>query len=87
LLGKTNRTSKEQIELMRLASELNEFGVSRTHPNPYFESFANALARRRANEGKLSLSKQEIDSQAEFADEVLEEIIAEEKSVGKGGKA
>jgi predicted ATPase len=87
LLGKKNKTNKDQAELMRLASELNELGVSRTHPNPYFESFANAMARRRSTEGKAELSKAEIDSQAELADEVLEEVLAEERTGEKGEEA
>lgn len=87
LLGKKGKTVGEETELMALATELNELGVSRTHPNPYFESFANALARRRSTESKAPLSKAEIDSQAELADEVLEEVLAEERASDKGGGA
>ena len=80
------RTDDEQRQLMRLAAELNDLGVSRTHPNPYFELFANALARRRPPEPELELSKKELDAQTELADEVLEEILAEEQAdeTGKG---
>ncbi|WNM63365.1 AAA family ATPase [Candidatus Nitrospira neomarina] len=87
LLGKKSKTPDEQNELMALAMELNELGVSRTHPNPYFESFANALARRRSTETKAALSKAEIDSQTQLADEVLEEVLSEEKAGAKGGGA
>jgi hypothetical protein len=85
LLGKKNKSDVEQTELMHLASELNELGVSRTHPNPYFELFANAMARRRPAETEVAMSKQAIDAQTELADEVLKEVLAEELVDGKGG--
>ncbi|MGH6751842.1 MAG: hypothetical protein ACREDP_06710, partial [Bradyrhizobium sp.] len=87
LLGKKDKTAVEQAELMRLANELNDLGVSRTHPNPYFEAFANALARRRSPEPQTALSKEEIEAQAELADEVLEEVLAEERAGTKGREA
>jgi predicted ATPase len=83
LLGKNDKTEDEQMELMRLAQELNELGVSRTHPNPYFEQFANAMAKR-IPKFSIALTKDEIDQQAKLADEVLAEILAEES--GKGEK-
>ena len=79
LLGKSDKSEQEWIELRQLAKELNELGVSRTHPNPYFEHFANAMARR-VPKSEATLSKQEIDSQAELADEVLAEVLAEERA-------
>jgi energy-coupling factor transporter ATP-binding protein EcfA2 len=87
LLEKKDKTDAEQTELMSLAAELNDLGVSRTHPNPYFEAFANAMARRRSPEPQTALSKEEIDSQAELADEVIKEVLAEEQSGRKGGVA
>jgi ABC-type multidrug transport system ATPase subunit len=86
LLGKKGKTSDEENELMRLAAELNDLGVSRTHPNPYFESFANAMARRRQPEPLLTLSKAEIDDQAMLADDILKEVIADERT-GNGGRS
>jgi hypothetical protein len=64
--------------------ELNELGVSRSHPNPYFEHFANAMARRRGAVPEITLSKEEIEAQARLADEVLKEVLAEEEAGGKG---
>lgn len=77
LLGKQDKTAEEQMELIQLAQELNELGVSRTHPNPYFEHFANAMARRLPSI-QPGLTKDEIEAQAKLADEVLAEILAEE---------
>jgi predicted ATPase len=82
LLGKSGKTPAERAELMALATELNELGVARTHPNPYFEHFANAMARR-TPQADSALSQEEISAQAELADEVLEEVFAEER-IGKG---
>jgi len=80
LLGTIVKTDEEQQELMHLANELNELGVARTHPNPYFELFANAMARRRPPESDSKLSKEEIEAQTKLADEVLKEILAEERA-------
>lgn len=86
LLGKRNRTDAEQSELMRLAGELNDLGVARTHPNPYFELFASTMAKRRPPEPELDLSKEEIDAQAKLAAKVLEEVLVEGRA-DKGGAA
>lgn len=87
LLGKKERTDAEQTELVNLASELNELGVSYTHPNPYFELFASAMARRRApDDTSAPLSKQDIKEQIALADEVLGEILAEEKVNALGNR-
>lgn len=64
--------------------ELNELGVSRTHPNPYFEHFVNTMARRRGAALEVTLAKEEIEAQARLADEVLKEVLAEEEAGGKG---
>lgn len=77
LLGKADRTAEEDAEALRLAVELNGMGVSLTHPNPYFEDFAKARARH-APQPDLALSKQDIDEQAQLADEILLEIEGEE---------
>lgn len=79
LLGKQVKTDEEQAELMQLADELNALGVARTHPNPYFEAFAAALARRTPHE-ETTRTKQELEAQAKLADEVLSEIFEEERS-------
>jgi predicted ATPase len=83
LLGKVDKTDAEKRELMALAAELNELGIARTHPNPYFEQFANAMARRTSH-SDLALSKEDLDEQAQLADEVLAEVLAEERANTKG---
>jgi predicted ATPase len=81
LLGTEPRSAAEQSELMRLAREINDMGVSRTHPNPYFEAFACAMARSRDGGGDPAshppgLSKQTIAEQAALADKVLREVLS-----------
>lgn len=81
LLGKKERSDAEQVELVAMSVELNELGVSRTHPNPYFELFASAMASRRAtDETTAALSKEDIAEQAALADEILSEILGDEKA-------
>lgn len=75
LLGQADKTDEEKEEVRRLAFELNNLGVSQTHPNPYFEEFAKALARR-TPDPPTDLSRQEIEEQAELADDVLREVLA-----------
>lgn len=85
LLGKADKTVDEQSELMRLADNLNALGVSRTHPNPYFESFANAMARRVSFSPAKEYSREEIDEQKELADEILAELLQKEGIVKGDG--
>jgi len=84
LLGKRDRSDDENIELIKLAAELNEMSVARTHPNPYFEQFANAMARS-VPEPTQGLNKEDIEAQAKLADNVLAEILAEEKTARSEG--
>lgn len=77
LLGKLNKTPEEELTVIKLANELNSLHVSRTHPNPYFEHFANAMANRIPTEETV-LTKEQIESQTKIADEILAEILAEE---------
>jgi hypothetical protein len=67
--------------LIKLANELNSLYVSRTHPNPYFEQFANAMANALPTQENI-LTKDEIEAQARLADEVLSEILTKEEAVG-----
>lgn len=79
LLGKPKRSATEQAEVMQLADELNNLAVSLTHPNPYFESFAYAMARRRPARPEISLTKEQIEDQTRLADEIMQELLEEEE--------
>jgi len=78
LLGKQDRSPEEDEDVRRLAIELNSLGISQTHPNPYFEEFAKAMARK-VQSPETGLSKREIDEQTVLADEVLEELQREDR--------
>jgi predicted ATPase len=78
LLGKQDKNPEEELQLIKLANELNSLHVSRTHPNPYFEQFANAMAKKIPEQDVLT--KEEIQEQANLADEILAEILAEENA-------
>jgi hypothetical protein len=78
LLGIETKTPEQELELIRLSNELNSLHVSRTHPNPYFEKFANAMAKKIPEHEVLT--KDEIGEQAKLADEILAEILAEESA-------
>ncbi|MBW4539381.1 MAG: AAA family ATPase [Myxacorys chilensis ATA2-1-KO14] len=82
LLGTQEKTPEEELKLIKLANELNSLHVSRTHPNPYFEQFANAMARTIPEQDVLT--KEEIEDQARLADEVLAEILVEEDALEEG---
>jgi predicted ATPase len=77
LLGQAQKTEAEQLELIQLGEELNALAVSRTHPNPYFELFATAMAQRTPNPEKTQ-SMEEVKAQTALAEEILAEILKEE---------
>lgn len=78
LLGIEDKTPEQELELIKLSNELNSLHVSRSHPNPYFEKFANAMAKQIPKQDILS--KDEIAEQARLADEILAEVLAEEST-------
>jgi predicted ATPase len=82
LLGKRDRTPEEDQDVRRLAIELNSLGISQTHPNPYFEEFAKAMART-SPQPDVGLSKEQIDEQTLLADEILSELRAEELAMAQ----
>jgi predicted ATPase len=84
LLGIQNKTTDEEMRLIKLANELNSLHVSRTHPNPYFEQFANAMAKTIPEQDVLT--KEEIEDQAQLADEILAEILEEENTLHGGNQ-
>lgn len=78
LLGKQNKAPDDELKLIKLSNELNSLHVSRTHPNPYFEQFANAMAKKVPDHDVLTMD--EIEAQAHIADKILAEVLAEESS-------
>ena len=79
LLGKEKRSDQEEIDLIELGRQLNDLGVARTHPNPYFEQFAVAMAKRTPS-SETPQSKADIDAQTRLADDIVGELLAEERA-------
>lgn len=77
LLGTAERRPEEEEEFRELALELSHLGITQRHPNPYFEAFATAMARR-AEPTPVQLTPDQIAAQAELADDLLKEVIDEE---------
>jgi predicted ATPase len=77
LLAKAKRTKKEDENLRNLSNELAQLGVALSHPNPYFDRFAKALARNPLFQ-KPNLTPEETKKIATETDELLAEILLEE---------
>jgi predicted ATPase len=77
LLGFAHRTPNQDKEFRSLSFELSHLGITQRHPNPYFEAFATAMARR-TGDTPVQLTPDEIVAQTALADELLKEVIEEE---------
>ncbi len=65
-------------ELDKLNRELEEMGLTHTHPNPYFSNFAKAI-NRNPSFRKPKFTPEEYQDIQNFSDELLQELIEEEK--------
>jgi predicted ATPase len=72
LLAAHRQSRKVQKEIQKLSDELAEMGVAVSHPHPYFDQFAKALARKDLL-SRPSLSPEEIKELENVADEILKE--------------
>ena len=79
LMGRDNPSGDEIARLRELSRTLNSLGVVHTFPNPYFESFATALARRQSSP-KAALTEDDIRAQSALSDEILGELEQEESA-------
>jgi predicted ATPase len=73
-------SKKERLRLIQLSDELAELGFSRDFRDPIEQKFADAMARRRGKKESIVLTPKEIEEQEKVADEILEEILAEENA-------
>lgn len=78
LMGRDDLDDAGRTHLRELSQQLNELGVVHSYPNPYFDSFASALAKRQALTGSSSLTETEIREQAVLSDEILRELEDEQ---------
>lgn len=80
LLALQKQTKKVKADIEALSDELANFGISSSHPNPYFDRFAKAISRNELFK-KPKLNKKESKALDDFTDDLLKEIIdADSKS-------
>ena len=72
-----NRSSDETEEMRQLSEELAAAGFAREFQDPMYQHVAMALARRKEPRG-APLSPEQVKEQERIANEVVEEILAEE---------
>jgi len=70
---------EDQIKLIELSKELASLGFTRDYRDPIEQKFADAMARRQPKR-MAQLTPGDLKEQQEIADEILAEIIAEEKA-------
>lgn len=76
LLALPKRDAKEEKILREVTDRLERLGVTRSHPNPLFDSFTKAIANEPLFQ-KPVLSKEDIEEQEKLASEILKKIIEE----------
>lgn len=72
-------SEKDRLRLIQLSDELSDLGFSRDFRDPIEQQFADAMTRRRPKKEQIVLTPQELKGQEKVADEILTEILAEEK--------
>lgn len=80
LAGKGKVLSKDKrMRLIQLSDELAELGFTRDYRDPIEAQFADAMARRKVKQDKIILTPKELEEQEKLADQILDEILEEEK--------
>ncbi len=72
-------STKDRSRLIQLSNELSAKGFTRDFRDPIEQQFADTMARRRPKKEPDILTKKELKDQKQLADEILGEILAEEK--------
>jgi predicted ATPase len=78
LLGLPSRNAQQEQELKQATERLEKLGITRHHPNPLFDLFSKAIANEPLFQ-KPVLSKEEIETQEQLANEILDKVLAESK--------
>ena len=81
MYAKEDRTPEEDQHLRELSDELAELGFTLSFRDPLYERFVRAVARRPEFQ-KPVLTKEEVERQEAIANEVLDELLAEEANDG-----
>lgn len=75
----SKRTEQEDDRFKKLNDELSELGFTRDFRDPYYQEYANAIAKRKEFK-KPILSKEEKEERKKTVENVLDEIFSEEES-------
>lgn len=78
LMYKKDKTPKDEIEILKLADELGSLDYTKTIRDPLYDKFITAIFKRKEFK-KPILTPEEIAEQSRIADEILDEILGEEK--------
>lgn len=70
---------KDQLHLIQLSNELSDKGFARDFRDPAEQLLADAMARQRGDQHPITLTHEQLKQQREVADEILKEILAEDK--------
>lgn len=74
LLGIRNKTEEMSRQLKSLTDELDQMGIAHSFPHPYFNQFAQTLARNPLM-NKRDFTADELDELEEITDDMLQAII------------
>lgn len=78
LTYKVNRTTDEDIELKRLTKELEQLGFSHSVRDPLYEKFIEKLFSRPEYQN-IDVSQEQLPDMSALMDEIMREILEEEK--------
>lgn len=71
-------SDKDRLKLIQLSDELAPLGFTRDFRDPVEQKFADAWVRRRSKKDAIALTPKDLKAQEKIADEILNEILAEE---------
>ena len=75
LLGIRNKTAQMAADLERLTKELDQLGIAHTFPHPYFNQFAQTLARNPLM-NKRDFTADEREELERFTDDLLDDLLS-----------
>ena len=70
---------EDQLCLIQLSNELSDLGFARDFRDPAEQLMADAMARQRGEKHPVTLTHEQIKQQRKVADDILKEILAEDK--------
>lgn len=78
LMYKADKTVRDEVEIQKLADELGSLDYTKTIRDPLYDKFVTAIFKREEFK-KPVLTPEEIAEQSRIADQILDEILGEDK--------